>query len=287
MFYGWWIVVFAFLASGFGGATIWYGFTAFFDPLIKEFGWSYTAISLAASLRGVEIGLLDVVVGFLVDRFGGRAIIFGGSLLIGVGYLLLSRVDSLATFYLSFIIIFIGGSGISNVVFFSVITRWFRKRLGLALGLVTVGVGAGGFALPGIVQLMNLVGFRQTFVIFGITAFAVGALTAYFVRSRPEDIGLGPDGISLNLNAGAGGSSPTSPAESPPQYPSFRESIRSAPFWAITYASLTCAFALMMVTTHVMPYLEHTGYSRSTASVVAMMIPVLSMVGRLGGGWVS
>ncbi|MFH0913972.1 MAG: MFS transporter, partial [Chloroflexota bacterium] len=46
-------------------------------------------------------------------------------------------------------------------------------------------------------------------------------------------------------------------------------------------------FALMMVTTHVMPYLEHTGYSRSTASVVAMMIPVLSMVGRLGGGWVS
>ena len=284
MFYGWWVVILAFLAGGFGGATIWYGFTAFFDPLIKEFGWSYTAVSLAASLRGAEIGLLDLATGFLVDRFGGRVIILAGSVLIGTGYLILSQVNSLATFYVSFIIIFLGGSGISNTVFFSVISRWFHKRRGLALGLATMGIGAGGFALPGIVYLMNLVGFRKTFLIFGIAAFVIGGITAFFVRSRPEDIGRGPDGtplkqvVGVEVNAGV---------NSPPRYQHFREAISSTAFWTITYVSLTCAFSLMMVTTHVMPYLEHIGYSRQTASIVAMMIPVMSMAGRLGGGWVS
>ena len=72
MFYGWWIVILAFVTTAYGGATVWYGFTAFFDPLIEEFAWSYTAISLAASLRGAESGLIDVVIGFLVDRFSIR-----------------------------------------------------------------------------------------------------------------------------------------------------------------------------------------------------------------------
>ena len=65
MFYGWWVAITAFFASCFAGATIWYGFTAYFDPLISEFGWSYTAISLAASLRGAEMGLMDIIAGFL------------------------------------------------------------------------------------------------------------------------------------------------------------------------------------------------------------------------------
>ena len=105
MFYGWWIVIFVFLASAFGGATIWYGFTAYFDPLINAFGWSYMAISLAASLRGAEVGLMDVIIGFLIDRLGGRRIILAGSVLVGIGYLMLSRINSLTTFYISFLII--------------------------------------------------------------------------------------------------------------------------------------------------------------------------------------
>ena len=79
MFYGWWIVILLFFTGAFGGATIWYGFTAYFNPLIDEFGWSYMAISIAASLRGLEMGLLDLIIGFLLDRFGSRRILFAAS----------------------------------------------------------------------------------------------------------------------------------------------------------------------------------------------------------------
>ena len=117
MFYGWWIVILVFFAGVFGGATIWYGFTAYFDPLINEFGWSYTAISIAASLRSAEVGLLDAPVGFLIDRWGSRRIVFVSSILVCIGFLMLSRVNSLTTFYIAFAIIACGATGFGSVVF--------------------------------------------------------------------------------------------------------------------------------------------------------------------------
>ena len=289
MFYGWWIVALAFVTTAYGGATIWYGFTAFFAPLIKEFAWSYTAISLAASLRGAEFGLMDIVVGFLVDRFSIRRIILAASIVIGIGWLLLSRVNSLATFYIPFFIICTGATGISNVVFFSLITRWFRKRLGLALGLTAAGFGAGGFLVPGIVYLLDLVGFRMVFVIFGVAALIIGSFTAYFLRDWPHDIGCGPDGVPLyqgkyiSEHVNIHSTAPIAPAS---DY-TFKKAISTPAFWIITYVNATMAFSVMMVSTHVMPYLEHLGYSRHMAGIVAMMIPVMSIVGRLGIGWVS
>ena len=123
MFYGWWIVILSFIIGTYGGATIWHSFTTFFAPLIEEFGWSYTAISLAASLRGAEFGLMDVVVGFLVDRFSIRRIVLFGSIVVGIGWLILSRVNSLSTFYISFFIISTGAGGIAGVVFITLLTR--------------------------------------------------------------------------------------------------------------------------------------------------------------------
>ena len=289
MFYGWWIVCLAFLGSAFGGATIWYGFTAYFDPLISEFGWSYTAISVAASFRGVETGVLDIFVGFLVDRFGSRRIVLVGSMIAGIGFLMLSRANSLATFYMSFFIIFLGASGISSVVFFQVVIRWFHKRLGLVLGLVSAGVGAGGFAVPGIVYLLDLVGLRMVFVINGLAVITIGCLTTLFLRSRPEDMGFGPDGIPLQENkpdSEFSGSQMVAPGVHPQDY-SVKEAIADRSFWIISYASIITGFSIMMVCTHVMPYLEHIGYSRYIAGITAMMIPATSIVGRLGIGWLS
>ena len=79
VFYGWWVVVASFLIALYVGGTILYGFTAIFEPIASEFGWSYTQISLATSLRGLEMGLLAPVVGLLVDRWGPRKLLFGGS----------------------------------------------------------------------------------------------------------------------------------------------------------------------------------------------------------------
>ncbi len=288
MFYGWWIVIPSFFVLAYVGAT-WFGFTTFFGPLIKEFAWSYTAISLAASLRSAEVGLMDVMVGFFVDRFSIRRIILAGSILVGIGWLILSRVNSLGIFYTSFFIICIGAGGISGVVFLTLLTRWFHKRLGLVTGLALSGVGVGGFALPGIVYLLDMVGFRTVFFVFGVTALIIGGITAHFVRDCPGDVGSSPDGVSLHSSEHISEQIKVATSEdvSPPSDYTFREAISKPAFWIITYASTASLFSVTMVTTHIMPYLEHLGYSRHTASFMAMMIPVISIVGRLGIGWIS
>jgi predicted MFS family arabinose efflux permease len=99
IFYGWYIVGACILIMLFVGGVIDFGFTAVIEPIAKEFGWSYAQISLAASLRGLEIGLLAPLMGLLVDRWGPRRLVLGGSLLICGGLLTLSNVSSLIMFY--------------------------------------------------------------------------------------------------------------------------------------------------------------------------------------------
>ena len=289
MFYGWWIVVLSSVSMAFISATVWYGFTTYFDPLINEFGWSYTAISVAASLRGLETGLLDIAIGFLVDRFGGRRIILVGSVLTSIGFLMLSQVNSLVIFYVSFLIMVIGVAGISPVVFLSLVSRWFRRRLGLAVGLAVAGGGVGGLALPGIVYLLDLMGFRTVFIVFSIASLIIGVITAYLVRNRPEDMGLGPDGEAFEADTA------TLPDKHPPSTHistlakdhTIRAAISKPTFWVIAYISAVMTFSVIMVSTHIMPYLEHIGYSRYIASIAAMMVPLVSTAGRLGIGWLS
>ena len=110
IFYGWWIVGASLLIALYMGGAVFYGFTAFFEPIANEMGWSYTQISLAASLRGLEMGLLTPVVGILADRWGPRKLIFGGVLVTASSLLLLGSTKSLVMFYSAFALMSIGVS---------------------------------------------------------------------------------------------------------------------------------------------------------------------------------
>ncbi|MFC1914257.1 MFS transporter [Chloroflexota bacterium] len=289
MFYGWWILALVFLSSSFYSAVVLYGFTAYFSPLNAEFGWSYTAISVVASIRGLESGLVDFIIGFALDRFGGRRIASIGCFVIGVGFLMLSRVNSLGMFYLLFIIIFIGSSSLGSVFVAHIVAQWFQKKFGLVYGIVVAGFGAGGSAVPGIVHLLDNLGWRNTFIIFGVSALILSSVLAVFLRNKPEDIGSLPDGLSedklQDTNADLNGIN-TASHRLKSDY-SAREAISTLPFWILAYVGAAVSFSVLMVITHVMPYLEQMGYTRNMAGFVAMMIPVLSVVGRIGLGWVS
>ncbi len=285
IFYGWWILILSFVLGIYGGGTIWYGFTAFFDPLIKEFAWSYTAISLAASLRGAEFGLIDAIIGFLADRFSIRRIILGSSILVGIGWFILSRVNSLGMFYISFFIICTAAGGIGSVVFLTLLARWFHKRIGLVIGLTTAGFGAGGLMVPGIVYLLDVVGFRTVFFTFGITALTLGGIAAYFLRDWPKDVGSSPDGISIDPSEDIPKQIKLAGSEDiAPDY-TIRQVLSKPAFWVITFASIANSFSMTGVTTHIMPHLEHLGYARNAASPVAMALALLSIFGRLTTGW--
>ncbi|MFC1983291.1 MFS transporter [Chloroflexota bacterium] len=289
MFYGWWILTLGFLGSAFYGATIFYGFTAYFNPLVEEFGWSYTAISLVASFRGLESGLMEFPVGLLLDRFGSRRIVFVCCILIGLSFIALSIINSLVQFYLIFILIFLGGSGLGPVFITYIISQWFRKRFGLAFGIAMVGYGAGGFAVPMIVYLLDSVGLRNTFIIFGVAACILSIIMVGLLRNKPEDIGCNPDGLPEEEIQGTATDIYTgiSAANASNRDYSLRETLSDRSFWILIYVGAAILFSVFMVVTHVMPYLEDMGYIRGMAGIIAMMIPVVSIVGRLGFGWVS
>ncbi|UCG67043.1 MAG: MFS transporter, partial [Deltaproteobacteria bacterium] len=156
IFYGWWIVLACSLIVLYVAGIIQYGFTAFFEPIREEFGWSYTQISLAASLRGLEMGIFAPLVGFLVDRFGPRKLMVWGTITVGFGLIVLSFTHSLAMFYAAFLLLAFGAGGCTSLVTMTAVANWFRKKVGLALGVLGSGIGVSGLMVLLIVGLIDL-----------------------------------------------------------------------------------------------------------------------------------
>ena len=130
----------AFYTSG----SFFYGFAAFFNPIANEFGWRYAQRSLAAALRGAEVGLLAPLIGLFIDRLGPRRLAFVGAALLGLGLILLSRTTSLGMFYGYFAIVALGVSGLSPTVTMTVAANWSRGKVGIATRTMARGVALGG-----------------------------------------------------------------------------------------------------------------------------------------------
>ena len=156
IFYGWWIVLSCFFLTLYVSGVAFYSFTAFFKPIREELGWSYTHISLAASLRGLETGIFSPFVGFFVDKFGSRKAILFGTIIAGGGFILLSFTKSLPMFYGSFLLIAFGAGGCTSLITMTVIVNWFHKNVGKALGIMASGFGASGLIVPIIIQLIEI-----------------------------------------------------------------------------------------------------------------------------------
>ena len=144
IFYGWWVVGGSVLIAMYVAGAVFYGFTAIFEPIADELGWSYTQISLAASLRGLEMGLLAPLVGILTDRWGPRRLIFGGAIITFLGLLMLGRTTSVGTFYVAFVLVAVGMSTCTMTVLLTAVTNWFQRRVGIATGIAVSGFGLGG-----------------------------------------------------------------------------------------------------------------------------------------------
>lgn len=281
VFYGWWIVLACFLIAFYVGGGLFYGFTAFFEPIVEEFNWSYTQVSIAFSLRGLEMGILAPLTGFLVDRFGPRALVFSGTLIVGFALILLSLSNSLLMFYSAFVLLAFGTSGCASTVLLTVVAHWFRRHVGRAMGIVVCGFGAGGTLIPFIVWLIDLYQWRITLIILALGIWSMGIPLSFVVRHRPEQYGYLPDGEKPT-----GSISPDTTREVEDKS-SFRDLLIRREFWILGVAEAIRVMIAMAVVTHVMPYLSSVGIPRGSAALVATSIPFLSIIGRLGFGWLG
>ncbi|MFC1916439.1 MFS transporter, partial [Chloroflexota bacterium] len=194
MFYGWWIVGAAFVVALYVGGVVFYGFTAIFEPIADELGWSYTQISIAASLRGLEMGLLAPLSGILVDRWGPRRLVFSGAIFAAAGLFVLSHTTSLITFYVAFALIAVAMSFCTMTVLMAVIANWFRRKVGIASGIVVSGFGFSGLIVPLIVRLIELYEWRMTMIILALGMLVTVLPLSFLFRHKPEQYGYLPDG---------------------------------------------------------------------------------------------
>lgn len=281
IFYGWWTVFACFLIAFYVGGALFYGFTAFFEPIVEEFSWSYTQVSIAFSLRGLEMGILAPIMGFLVDRFGPRKLIFSGTFIAGFSLILLGLTNSLFMFYSAFILLALGTSGCASTVLLTTIAHWFRRNVGKAMGIVVCGFGAGGILIPLIVWLIDLYQWRTALIILGLGMWALGIPLSFVIRHRPEQYGYLPDGeVPAEPNLSNKG-------HHREEGGNFREVLKSRNLWKIGVAEAIRQMISMAVITHVMPYLSSIGMSRASAAFVATSIPLFSIIGRFGFGWLG
>ena len=286
IFYGWWLVGASVLIAMYMAAVVSYGFTAFIEPMADEFGWSYTKISLGASLRGLEGGLLAPIFGMLIDRWGPRRLIFTGSIILSVGLFLLSRTTSLLMYYTAFSVIAVGVSCSSMTSLMTTVANWFRRRIGLAIGIASCGFGLSGLMIPIIVRLIDSYEWRTAMAILAFGALALIMPLSLLFRHKPEQYGYLPDGDDP-------GAARASTGHIDQALPSIeksigvRQALKSSVFWHIALAYVCFHLSTGAVVTHVMPYLSSIGITRSTASMIAMAIPLGSVVGRLGMGWIA
>lgn len=285
IFFGWWIVIASFLVASYMGGAVYYGFTAFFEPVASEMGWSHTQISFAASLRGLEAGLLVPFTGILADRLGPRRLVFGGVLLTAAGLLFSSTVRTLVMFYIAFGVVALGLSGCAVTVPMTAIANWFRKRIGLASGIATCGFGFSGLLVPLLTALITTFEWRTTLVMVAVGMIIIILPLSLLFRHKPEQYGLLPDGQT-----------PESVEDQRPLQPlrsgrlegvSASQACKTGVFWRLSLAYVYHMLTTSAIVTHVMPYLSSIDMPRSESSFVAASIPTVSILGRLGFGWLG
>ena len=282
VFYGWWIVGAGFAVQATVGALLFHPFGLYVVAFEEEFGWNRTKLSIAFSLARVEDGLLGPVQGWMIDRFGPRAVMRVGVVIFALGFVAFSRMDSLTTFYLTFVLMAVGAALAGFLSVTTAIVNWFTRLRTLAVGIALIGVAGGGLATPGLALLIDGVGWRGTALISAVIVLVVGLPAAQLVRHRPGPYGLYPDGDSPDAAAGEGG------ADRPPVEISLTaaQALRSRAFWLISFAHAGALLVVSAVMVHFVAHVgDELGYSTAKAAGIITVMTVMVIIGQLFGGW--
>lgn len=309
VFYGWWIVAGGFVLQALGGGLLLNSFGAYFVFLQAEFGWSRTLIAGAFSLSRMEGGLLGPLQGWLINRLGPQTTIRLGLLIFGLGFLFLSRIDSLPGFYAAFLLIALGSSLGGFLTVNIVLANWFERYRARAMSIGAMGLSLAGLLVPLVAWSLTSYGWRVTAVASGVLVFILGLPVSQLFRSGPELYGLAPDGATQGPGAGGwrpgGGTQAQDRAPSSqhralstqpqatgtqPQAPSTAglsasEALRTRAFWLLTSGHTMALFAVASVQVHLIPYLvDQRELSIEMAASIFAGLTAFSWAGQLLGG---
>ena len=284
VFFGWWVVVGAFLIQAISGALLFQSFGAYVVYLRRDFGWSYAAVAGAFSLSRVESGMLGPFQGWLIDRFGSRTILQAGLVLFAAGFFLFSRIDALWQFYGVYLLLSVGSSLGGFLTVNAALANWFQRKRATAMGLSSTGWGVGGLLVPVVAVSLGVLGWRDTAALSGVLVLAFGLPLSTLIRHAPEPYGLLPDGRKPR-DTGANGAAD---AEDVERSFTVRQTLRTPAFWFVSAGHATAMFAVSTVGLLLIPHLEENlDFSVERAGLVVAVLTTVSVIGQATTGFLG
>jgi len=259
-------------------------FSFFVTSLEKALNWSRTEIMTGFTLFFICAAISAPFSGRLVHRYGARKVVATGAFASCIGYILLSQLNSLWQYYIGYALIGTGVAATGPVITTLIVSNWFIRRRGMAIGAMSMGAGTAGmiFTPLVIVYLLPHLGLSYTYLIYAaITGVLAIPLAALVIRTQPADMAQLPDGRDSSEIAGieadrilaTGGIT-------------FRNALSTQAFWLL-------AVAILFISTHMgvmqnqIPHLEDLGFTAGIVASAMSIVAVMSTFGTLLFGWLS
>jgi len=289
IFYGWWIVGAAAITNGTGGALQWQGFTVLFLPVSESLGLGLGATALAFGLARAENGVIGPISGWLIDKYGVRPLMFAGTFIVGIGYLLLSRADNFIAFLVVYIfVISIGASTSFMQATTAGINSWFIRKRGLAMSVNAAAFRLGGAAMVPILSIFVLkYGWQNASIGIGLMMIFLVMPMALFFRRSPEAYGLNPDGDPTphedSLSTDGDSAAPIATYDSW----TTKQALRTRAFWILSIGTMLRIAAHGTIFVHLIAILDWKDIDRQVAAnmvggLALVAVPLILLAGYYG-----
>ncbi|HEU5229542.1 MAG TPA: MFS transporter [Ktedonobacteraceae bacterium] len=272
-YYGWVLMVVLGITTIISYGTTQYLFGLLVVPISDSLHWNRASVSGAYAVGLIVAGVFGVPVGHLLDRWGARLLMSGGSAVACLALIGMARMQALWQFYA----LWSGGLGLAMAltlypVTFTIVANWFVHKRGLALAIVTL---IGGLSSPICIPLTGIliarIGWRETLIVLGLAQLLLALpLHALLVRRHPEDLGLSPDGVAPQA------------AQATKLLPgsSLQNALSSPVFWMLTISLSLVVLGNTVIFVHLVAFLIGRGYDPVLAATLSGLLGLVSLPGR-------
>ena len=282
LYYGW-IVMAALLivATTFFGISLSFG--VFFKSLEEAFGWTRTMTSGVFSVYMALYAVFAIIGGWALDRYGAKKVVTLMGFFTGLSLLLTSQVNRPWQLFITYSLLLSIGTGPAYVVITATASRWFVRRRGLAVGIVTAGTSLGIVVMTPIsAYLISSYGWQTSYFVLGLIALFVIVPCAQLLRKSPSEIAALSRSDKLES---------TSPVEEQTHNESpglpLLQTAKTRNFWLLSFIWLLFAFCLYTVTTHIVPHAIDLGINPIQAASILTLIGGIGILGKVAMGRVS
>ena len=293
IFYGWWLVAISGFIMVIATVPLFHAMSLWAVALEHQFGWSRTQLGLALTLTRIEGGIMGPVEGYLTDKVGTRRMVFVGLLIVGAGFLLFGRVNSLWMFYLAYIVMTMGQGLGSWVPMMTLLNHWFTRRRAMAISWANVGSRMGALLLvPAIAWAIEPgqgpLGWSATASLLGIFTILIAFPVSRVIRNRPQDYNLGPDGDPPVSEAAPTPAGPVSKDTSSPSTDfTAYQALRTPAFWLIAVGHGFTSMVILAIMAHLGLLLQDKGFPLQTTGWIVAVYTAVAMVFQLVGGYLG